>query len=606
MSLYNDLNEVLTPYANRIKELNGSLDTDGFTLSVSQYQHGTIDEAGQNSAYKSVSRVRTISPTAYPVDLLISVPSGTYQLAVATYESDGTFISLSTWQNSIVVPAGTYFRIMVRVIPEVETAIETFAENILLKSRFASAITENIEKKIIKLDPNINEFDTFLFEKGTIDDAGNNSSWRGSYRARNKDKIIYDYDLSIISNDGFRFTVVTYEADGTFIAISPWKKNSIIPANTYFRIMIGTLPETTSGDSIPLATLVGGIGYTGAFAKETEGTVLDYANDNILLPSYYDTYIKEKAADIQSKAVRNGISFCFITDVHVENNAGKSPALIKYLAGHTNCVPFVVFGGDVPMDRVNVLSDVNDQANKWISWVNAMHVDRVYQCVGNHDYHGLISEDGNLVNYGLNQNLVYNYVMGRQMLDVHAPYGEKYYYFDIVPAKTRIVVLDCYDTASNYPIFLGYTGISEAQLTWLADEALGNIDGYNVIVVGHQTFDTDIGGSSDFATAFSLIKAFANKTTFVNGNVSADFTQNTNTFVMHLAGHGHYDRSHVSDNVLSVMTTSDACYTGVSIDSNRVVGTVTEQAFDIFTIDYDQHAISATRIGYGADREFTY
>jgi hypothetical protein len=601
-----DVGTELTNVNGRLRSQEVAFLLEDFTLPVSQYQHGTIDDAGNNSDFRKVSRARTISPTAYPVDLLISVPSGTYQVSVATYEADGTFISLSTWQDSIVVPAGTYFRIMARVWPEVETEIETFAENILLKSRFASEITENLENKIIKFDSNINEFDTFLFEKGTIDEAGNNSSYRGSYRARNKNRIVYDYDLSIVSNDGFQFCIITYEADGTFIAISPWEKNAIIPANTYFRISIATQPQTTSGDAIPLATLVGGIGYAGASAKATEDTVLDYANDNILLPSYYDTYIKGKAADIQSKAVRHGISFAFITDVHVENNAGKSPALIKYLAGHTNCIPFVIFGGDVPMDRVNALSEVNEQANKWISWVNAMHVDHVYQCIGNHDYHGLISEDGSLVNYGLSQNLVYNYVMGRQMLDVNAPYGEKYYYFDIVPSKTRIVVLDCYDTPRNYPTALGVTGISEAQLTWLANEAFGNIDGYSVIVVAHQSFDPDFGGASDYATAFSLIKAFANKTTFTSGNVSADFTQNTNTFVMHLAGHAHYDRSHVSNNVLTVLTTCDARYTGVSIDSNRVIGTVAEQAFDVFTIDYDTRTINATRIGYGSDREFTY
>jgi hypothetical protein len=608
------LNAELSGKVDEISDINERLgkqeagfSLEDFTLPVSQYEHGTIDQAGNNSIYKSASRVRTISPTAYPFDLLITMASDTFQVSVALYESDGTFISISsTWRDSIVVPAGAYFRIMVHVVSETETATEIFAENILFKSFFASAITENLEKKIIKFDSSINEFDTALFEKGTIDQAGNNSTYRASYRARSNNKTVYDYDLSIVSNDGFQFCIITYEADGTFIAISPWEKSAIIPANTYFRIMISTLPETTSGDPIPLATLVGGIGYAGASAKATEDTVLDYANDNILLPSYYDTYIKGKAADIQSKAVRNGISFAFITDVHVENNAGKSPALIKYLAGHTNCVPFVIFGGDVPMDRVSALSEVNEQANKWISWVNAMHVDHVYQCIGNHDYHGLISEDGNLVNYGLSQNLVYNYVMGRQMLDVHAPYGEKYYYFDIIPSKTRIVVLDCYDTTRNYPTALGYVGISEAQLTWLVNEAFGNIDGYSVIVVAHQTFDTNLDGDSRFATAFSLIKAFANKTTFTSGNVSADFTQNTNTFVMHLAGHAHYDGSHVSDNVLSVLTTCDARYTGVSIDSNRVIGTVAEQAFDVFTIDYDTRTINATRIGYGADREFTY
>lgn len=586
-----------------------SLSLDTFTIPASDYAHGTIKEDGTDSEYRKLYRIRTIFPAVYPTDIMVSANSG-YQIIVATYEADGTFISIGAWTDSVTIPAGTYFRIMVSTSPETtsgaEIPVETLAGGVVCKSLYATQVTENLENKIIKFDPDINAFETYLFEKGTINGTGDNSTYMLNYRARSKSMFHYGYDMLITSNDGYQFIIATYEEDGTFVSINTWVKSIVIPAGTYFRIMIATQPPTTSGDAIPLATLVGGIGYTGASAKATEETVLDYANDNILLPSYYDTYIAGKAASIQSQAVRHGISFVFITDVHVELNAGKSPALIKYLAGHTNCVPFVICGGDVPMDKVDALSEVNEQANKWITWVNAMHVDRVYQCVGNHDYHGMVLEGDTRVNYGLSQNLVYNYVMGRQMFDVHAPYGEKYYYFDIVPSKTRIVVLDCYDTTQNYPNMLGYDGISESQLAWMAQEAFSGIDGYHVICIAHQPFDTEIGGDATTATAFALIKAFANKTTFASGNVSADYTNDTNEFVMLLTGHTHYDRSHVSDNVLSVVTTSDARYTGVQIDSNRVEGTVSEQAFDVFTIDYDTKTINATRIGYGSDRNFTY
>ena len=75
---------------------------------------------------------------------------------------------------------------------------------------------------------------------------------------------------------------------------------------------------------------------------------------------------------------------------------------------------------------------------------------------------------------------------------------------------------------------------------------------------------------------------------------------------MLLSGHTHVDNSNTSDGVLSVVTTCDSRYTGVSIDSNRVIGTVNEQAFDVFSINYTNKEINATRIGYGSNRVFDY
>ena len=100
--------------------------------------------------------------------------------------------------------------------------------------------------------------------------------------------------------------------------------------------------------------------------------------------------------------------------------------------------------------------------------------------------------------------------------------------------------------------------------------------------------------------------AFANKSTFSYDGLEKDFTNDTNTLVMHLAGHVHTDESNFSDGVLSVNTTCDARYTGVSVDPNRVVGTISEQAFDVFSVDYDARTVKTVRIGYGSDRSLTY
>jgi hypothetical protein len=107
------------------------------------------------------------------------------------------------------------------------------------------------------------------------------------------------------------------------------------------------------------------------------------------------------------------------------------------------------------------------------------------------------------------------------------------------------------------------------------------------------------------ANVQSMLEAFFNKTS-VTVTFSADysrafdFSSSSSDLVCHINGHCHKDASHVSNGVLSISTTCDAYY---SNDGHGAVnGTVTEQAFDVFCIDYDSDIINAVRIGRGASR----
>ena len=78
-----------------------------------------------------------------------------------------------------------------------------------------------------------------------------------------------------------------------------------------------------------------------------------------------------------------------------------------------------------------------------------------------------------------------------------------------------------------------------------------------------------------------------------------------------ICGHSHNDiitRSNTG--IPCISTTCDAAYTSASdYDKtlpNRVKGTTTEQAFDVFHINTLNRIIYVTRIGAGGNREFDY
>jgi hypothetical protein len=109
---------------------------------------------------------------------------------------------------------------------------------------------------------------------------------------------------------------------------------------------------------------------------------------------------------------------------------------------------------------------------------------------------------------------------------------------------------------------------------------------------------------SVFAPLQEILEKFKNKQSGTVGNISVDFTTTTNSLVVHINGHAHRDESHVTNGVLSISTTCDA---HLQDDGHgAVVGTVTEQAFDVFCIDYDAETITAIRVGRGASRKWSF
>ena len=416
------------------------------------------------------------------------------------------------------------------------------------------------------------------------------SLYYAAQRAVSKYPQCYPFDITFVAGANTTMLAYLIAENGTVTTSSASYSNSNIriPKNTRFYLCI----EKNSADTVE---------------NICKGVTVSIPQDEINgLPAYYfaDGYITDKISAILGKSPLNGLQFVFLTDVHCEANSGKSPALINYISKNTNAAPFIIFGGDVMLPTVADDDDILAGARIWQSWMTDMGKTKVYQVQGNHDYLGYYYDGDTRETYNAPLGLCRQLIIGNlEVSNISNPAGKLYYYFDVPTANTRIIVLNDYDTDRNDGVFYGYNGMSTEQIRWIIDDAL-NITNKNVLFISHQTYDPDMEGDNQtaFAKAQELFAAIVNADTFTIGGYSKSFADTGINFIAHLCGHMHADASNTDDNgVLTIQSTCDAIMTGVT---GRTDGTITEQAFDVVSIDFTAEKLYMTRIGGGEDRTF--
>ena len=87
--------------------------------------------------------------------------------------------------------------------------------------------------------------------------------------------------------------------------------------------------------------------------------------------------------------------------------------------------------------------------------------------------------------------------------------------------------------------------------------------------------------------------------------MEADFREATSVVAAYICGHNHGDYDHTERGLLTISTTCDASYND-DPKCMRIRGNVTEQAFDVFTIDTREKRISTVRVGAGENRSWRY
>lgn len=336
------------------------------------------------------------------------------------------------------------------------------------------------------------------------------------------------------------------------------------------------------------------------------------SDDFNALPYYYytDNYWPNVIDRIRTRTqILNGVAFAFVTDIHFDFNAGNSPLMLKDILAQTT-VPYVICGGDFPQ-AYGTRDDLIKSGNALVDYRDTVGADRFFCVRGNHDF-TIKSDSGQTTGdpdtgATLPVDAAYNYICRQQERFLYCSSPDHMaWYIDIPCQRTRIVGLNSCDgqgtdeTAS----WAVDAVITQAQLEWLVNVALSE-DGYRYIFISHIPADPALHGYSSSQSALhQILTALENKTAVTAGGVSADFTDSTSTVICHITGHSHRDESNVDDNLLSITTTCDAFYTDDGHEAVR--GTITEQAFDVYCINFDTKEIYAVRAGRGTDRSWNY
>lgn len=301
------------------------------------------------------------------------------------------------------------------------------------------------------------------------------------------------------------------------------------------------------------------IGYRAFVAANNSG-----AYD---LPQYYfaDNYLKNKTDRINTLGKAGDDVFCFITDIHWERNARHSQDLIRYITH--KCSLFKVFNG----------GDVADASllNTYKQYRSAP--DTVYHVAGNHDYFSPTTGRD-----------LYYCMDSANNSQIGNPF-EHYWYVDNVQLKIRYIVLNSFTRADGSTTITA--GYDETQRTWFRDVAL-NLPGidWDVIIFTHilRTTTPSISGASDVET---IIDTF-----------NAD-TSHTGKILCVFQGHTHWDAVYHTPGSVPVITTTCDKW-DLSNESElaqeqpgRVLGTISEQAFDVVVLNRTAKTITCVRIG---------
>lgn len=303
------------------------------------------------------------------------------------------------------------------------------------------------------------------------------------------------------------------------------------------------------------------------------------------VPAYYNTndYLENKCKRFNLLARQcNGASDCFafVTDLHWTQNAKKSPSLLRFIKKNTR-IDKLFCGGDI-CDFEEVESRPYDAFSNFVkAWDN-----QVYTAIGNHEY---------LSQYGTEGRVYYSFnSLGKDRI---GNLDRSYFYFDNPQAKIRYIFLSAYK-ANNGTVATGY---EQAQLTWLQNEALDLDSGWGAIVVTHMTHSV-YENASIGQTATDMLNVL-------------DAYDGSGEIICVISGHTHADYyDTTTGGIPIIVTTCDKYMPWISGSTNmepwlsdRVAGTITEQAIDLYLIDRTAKTISKVRVGcpihYGTNPE---
>ena len=390
-----------------------------------------------------------------------------------------------------------------------------------------------------------------------------------------------------------------------------------------------TVEKTYDKSESYLTKNMGEENANGYLVTDSTGKVTVKAAEAVI-PDYWQSHLEEKAETIRALQKAGGkdcFSFAVITDLHYSENKGKlSPLLAGYLMDACD-IKYLLCLGD--MQTQAAVTDESVLHTEWegIRAMFAPVADRTLMTLGNHDgaWGQMDSDSDGAVDKYYGQNLapetLYEYCfrpVGR-VPGVTFDAGGKGYYVDDPASHVRYILLNAFandyaenDDGTAVNNYMTVQRFTQSQFD-MVTEALATVpsDAWSVVVGCHVPLISDFGDNyvGDRDLMMYLLVAYHNRS-IAAGNygtegewdyvtVNRDFADAKGSVAGVFAGHLHADDSNTAWAFPVVLTDCDCEPSG---DETHEAGTVTEQSFDVFTVNRATGVIHATKIGYGSDR----
>lgn len=318
-------------------------------------------------------------------------------------------------------------------------------------------------------------------------------------------------------------------------------------------------------------------------------------------PNYWEGEIVAVADKVNGLG---GVSFGFITDFHNKSNNGHSPALLQRIMEFCDITHYVN-GGDMATDGALYTEQmtIEDLADADSKFVEISH--KCLKVEGNHDSAYSTLGEGSYYHQNLTPDRIRQVYFKTQVENTGIFFSAtgNYYYTDDAENQIRYIILNSQDKGYGERDDGGAVDnkmwnfrFREDQISWLKYWALvlPNND-WSVVIASHAAPGENSQTGSDYP-----IENYQEVIDVLNV-----FVEDGGTVICWLAGHSHVDRQFKLGDINIILTLNDN--PGREPESpEKIAGTTTEQAFDIFTVDKEKRVVHITRVGAGEDREFKY
>ena len=410
---------------------------------------------------------------------------------------------------------------------------------------------------------------------------------------------------------------------------------------TEYDSQIASLTTKTNTNAINIATLKSTTSSQTKDIKELKTSVknLESGKTNASLPTYWEEYLPNKIATIKALQEAGGkdcFSFPLLTDIHITVNLGKRSGILAKRIMDECYMKYAVCCGDVVTRGANKTKEQMEQNYATVEELLAPIRPQLLQTQGNHDgSYGAEDLDGDgdvegteyyCYNYTPQQNYEKIYRKVGLVGDVHFDKTGSGYWIDDVSNKVRYIGMNshCNKYEENADGTAVYNNMRVFRLTQsqfdMTIEALTTVpsDEWAVLSFSHAPLNNRDGSAfADRIVMRDMLNAYRNKTSYsgtygTSGaydyvKVSVDFSNAKGQYVAHFSGHTHNDTVTTDFGIPIVTTRCDGNEENDStLYAEKVIGTVTEQSFDVFTVNKATGRIYATKIGAGDDRVITY